>query len=73
MLGWLRERIAVYQRDIPKYIVKSKIEEARAASGALAGYEEILNAMMEEPQIVSTEDDEPFHDPAERPSLKEKP
>jgi len=73
MIGWLRERISVYQRDIPDYVVRGRIEDARAASGSLKGYQEILGAIMEDPPIeIATEVDD-FEDPAMRPSLKETP
>jgi regulatory protein YycH of two-component signal transduction system YycFG len=70
-LAWLEESIASYQRAIPKYIVRNKLDEAKAASGALEGYEEILAALTEESAKPIEEVEEVFIDPASRPSTRE--
>ena len=70
-LAWMQDRIVAYRRDIPLFIVKNRIEDARAASGALQGYEEVLAAFMEEAPAAKDEAEEPFVDPAARPSTKE--
>jgi len=71
-LAWLGARMATYSRDIPLFIVKNRIDDARAAAGALQGYTEVLAAFTEVPEDAKAETEEEFHDPAERPSMKEK-
>lgn len=71
-LEWLAARMATYTRDIPLFIVKNRIDDARAAAGALQGYAEVLAAFTEVVDETPAETEEEFHDPAARPSTKEK-
>jgi hypothetical protein len=72
VLGWLRSQIALYKDNIPAYIVTNDVDKARAASGALRGYEEILAALTAETQPPKDEDEDDYAgDPAARPT-KEK-
>jgi hypothetical protein len=70
-LAWLADRIETFRRDIPLFIVANRIDDARAASGALKGYQEVLNAFLEEPPPVEETVEEKFIDPASRPSTRE--
>lgn len=72
VLDWLRGQVKVYQENIPDYIVRNEIEKARAAAGALRGYEEILAALTAEPIEQETEPEAPFRDPAARPTKEKK-
>jgi hypothetical protein len=69
-LEWLQDMITTYRRDIPSLVVRNRLDDARAASGALQGYEEILAAFLEEPVVVTPEVEAPFVDPAARPSQR---
>ena len=70
MLEWLRDRIATEQRAIPDFIVRNEVEKARVSAGALRGYEDVLNAMMEDPEDEKAPEVDDFRDPATRPSKK---
>ncbi len=70
-LAWMEERIGTYRRDIPEFLVRGKDQEARAASGALKGYAEVLAAFTEEAPASVDIPEEQFTDPAERLSLRE--
>lgn len=70
LLAWLDERIAVHRRDVPVFVAKNRIEDARAAAGSLMGYEEVRDAVTEDPILIADEPEEPFNDPATRPSLR---
>lgn len=72
VLDWLRGQVKVYQVNIPDFIVRNEIEKARAAAGALRGYEEILAALTAEPDKQEAEPEEPFRDPAARPTKETK-
>ena len=67
-LAWLGHRMDVYKRDIPQFITADRIADARAAAGALAGYVEVMAAFMENPLETVEVPEEPFIDPATRPS-----
>jgi hypothetical protein len=69
-LVWLAFRMKTYQENIPLYIVNDKIADARAAAGALQGYTEVLAAFTEKPEETVEVPEEPFIDPATRPSTR---
>lgn len=70
-ISWLQQRIGFFQQEIPEYLVRNKLDEARAAAGALKGFQEVLVAFLEEPVLVAEEPEEKFTDPATRPSTME--
>lgn len=66
-----RERIETYRKDIPEMLLKGETAKAASTAAALKAHEEMVGDLFE-PAAPPAEEADDFHDPAERPSLKEK-